>query len=76
MSRIKGVTPLENYRLEIVLDNGSEIILNLASRLQTVRFNMLSDREFFKKAATDGICITWEGKIEISVNEIFQLAQK
>lgn len=76
MSRIKDVTPLEDYRLGIMLDNGSGIILNLSSRLGTVRFNMLSDKEFFKKAATDGICISWEGKIEISLSEIFQLAQK
>lgn len=76
MSRIKGITPLDGYRLEIMLDNGSEIILNLESRLHTVRFSMLSDKAFFNKAATDGICVTWEGKIEISLSEIFQLAQK
>lgn len=76
MSRIKAVMPLDGYRLGIMLENGSEIILNLESRLQTVRFGMLSDKEFFSKATTDGICITWEGKIEISLSEIFQLAQK
>ncbi|AET69286.1 Protein of unknown function (DUF2442) [Desulfosporosinus orientis DSM 765] len=46
MSRIKGVTPLDGYRLEIMLDNGSEIILNLESRLYTVRFGMLWTRSF------------------------------
>lgn len=76
MSRIKGVTPLDDYRVEILLDNGSEVILNLETRLHTVRFGMLSDKEFFKKATTNGICITWEGKIEISLSEIFQLVQK
>lgn len=66
MVRIKSVAPLDNYCLEIGLDNGSTIILNLESRLGTIRFGILTDRNFFKKAATDGICITWEGKSEIS----------
>lgn len=75
MKRIKCVTSLDGYRLKIMIDDGSEIILNLESRLHTVRFSMLTDKEFFKKATTDGICVTWEGKIEISLSEIFQLAQ-
>ncbi len=76
MSRIKSVTPKEDYRLEVQLDNGSSITLNLESRLQTLRFGLLSDKEFFKRAATDGLCIRWDNKIEISMSEVFQLAQK
>ncbi len=76
MSRIKSVTPKEDYRLEVQLDNGSSITLNLESRLQTLRFGLLSDKEFFKTAATDGLCIRWDNKIEISMSEVFQLAQK
>ena len=76
MSRIKSVVPMEDYKLEVLLDNGSSITLNLESRLHTVRFGMLADKQFFKTATTDGICIRWDNKIEISVNEVFQLAQK
>ncbi len=76
MSRIKSVMPKEDYRLEVHLDNGSSVTLNLESRLQTSRFGMLSDKEFFKTANTDGIYIRWDNKIEISVSEVFQLAQK
>ena len=76
MSRIKAVVPKEDYRLEVQLENGCSIILNLESRLQTLRFGMLSDKELFKRATTDGICIFWDGKIEISISEVFQLAQK
>ena len=76
MSRIISVTPLEGYCLEVMLENGSGIILNLEPRLHTVRFGILADIAFFNKAATDGVCITWEGKIEISLSELFQLAQR
>lgn len=76
MIRIKNVVPQEDYRLEVNLDNGSSVILSLKSRLQTVRFGLLSDKQFFKTATTDGTCIRWDNKIEISVNEVFQLVQR
>lgn len=76
MSKITNVIPKENYCLDIILDNGSSIHLSLKSRLETIRFGILSDAEFFKKATTNGICINWDGKVEISLSEVFQLAQK
>ncbi|MEN6315912.1 MAG: hypothetical protein ABFD25_16875 [Clostridiaceae bacterium] len=76
MSRIMNIVPQEDYRLQVQLDNGSSITLNLESRLQTVRFGMLADRELFARATTDGSYIRWDNIIEISVNEVFQLAQK
>jgi hypothetical protein len=76
VSDIKKIVPREDFQLEVLLENGSSVILNLKSRLQTVRFEMLSDRQFFEKATTDGTCIRWDNKIEISISEIFQLAQK
>lgn len=76
MSHIKNVAPKEDYLLEILLDNGSTIILNLKNKLETLRFGMLADKAFFQQAATDGSYIRWENKIEISVNEVFQMAQK
>lgn len=74
MSRIKSVVPKESYRLEVQLDNGSCVTLNLESRLNTLRFGLLSDEQFFKTVTTDGIYIRWDNKIEISVNELFQMA--
>lgn len=76
MLQIKSVVPREDYRLEVVLENGSSIILNLADRLNTVRFGLLEDKGFFRRATTDGSFIRWDNKIEISASEVFQLAQK
>lgn len=76
MGRITNIVPQEDYRLQVQLDNGSSITLNLESRLKTVRFGMLADKEFFKRATTDGSYIRWGDLIEISATEVFQLAQK
>ena len=76
VSQIINVIPKEDYCLDIILDNGSSIQLSLKSRLETIRFGVLADAELFRKATTDGICISWDGKVEISLAEAFQLAQK
>lgn len=76
MSKIKNVEIRDNFCLHVDLENGSSILLNLESRLQTVRFGLLADKDFFKCVSTDGDFIRWGDQIEISINEIFQLAQK
>ncbi len=76
MVRIKSVIPKDDYRLEVQLENGSSIILDFSGRLHTVRFGLLDDKAFFRRAATDGDFVRWDNKIEISVSEVFQLAQK
>lgn len=75
MSRILSVTPKDNYCLDIVLDNGTRVMLSLESRLHTVRFSMLSDKVYFDTVTTNGSCVMWNNRIEISLNEVFQLAQ-
>lgn len=74
MNLIENVMPMADYKLQVLLMNGSSITLNLESRIQTVRFGMLANKEFFQHVTTDGSYIRWGNKIEISVNEIFQLA--
>lgn len=76
MSNITGLVPRDDYRLEVLLDNVSSVTLNLESRLETIRFGMLADKALFMRATTDGSFIRWDNKAEISVNELFQLAQK
>lgn len=76
ISHIKKVIPMEDYQLEIKMDNGNSVILDFKSRLKTLRFGMLSDRELFRRVSTDGTYIRWDNKVELSISEVFELAQK
>lgn len=76
MNQIRSIVAKDNYILEVILENGCSISLNMKNKLNTLRFGMLADMEFFKKASTDGTCIRWDNKIEISLSEVFQMAQK
>jgi hypothetical protein len=76
MSHITNVIPLDNYCLEVVMGNGSKVILDMKNKLETVRFGILSDIALFQRATSDGTYIRWDNAVEISVNELFQLALK
>lgn len=76
MVQIKSVVPLDGHRLAVDLENGSSVTLDFTGRLGTVRFGLLSDPAFFRRAETDGNIVKWENKIEISAGELFLLAQK
>lgn len=76
MAQIECVIPRAGHRLEVQFTNGTIIVLNLAERIHTVRFGLLADEGFFRRAVTDGDFVRWANKIEISATELFQLAQK
>ena len=74
--RIAKVSVRQPYLLEVVFDNGTTVILNMAARLGHLRFMALADVAVFENVSTDGQFIRWGNKAEISLNEVFQLAQK
>lgn len=75
MPTILSVRPLEGYKMEINFVNGNSVILNMANKLRTIRFEPLKDKGLFDRAVTDGESIIWNNMIEISTTEVFQLAQ-
>lgn len=76
MVRITKVTVRERHRLEVLLDNDTIVILNMVPRLNSVRFAALKEQAVFEQATTDGQYIRWGNQVEISLSEIFHLAQK
>lgn len=76
MLRIAKVTPKDHYLLEVFLSNGTTVILNMAARLDSIRFMDLRDKAFFDTVSTDGRFVRWGGQIEVPLSEVFHLAQK
>lgn len=74
MAKIRDVEAKYGYRLLIELDNGNVIYLNLADKVETVRFYDLKDVKLFDEVETDGYSIYWDYKrIVISLSEIFEI---
>lgn len=76
MPVITGLKPVDGYRIEIGFNNGNKVILDLKEKVQTTRFRELMDTNFFRQIKTDGNRIYWGEMTEISVTEIFELAQR
>ena len=76
MSQITQVHALDNHQLEVALDNGSSVTLNLKPKLSTIRFGLLRDEASFRCVDTDGYVIRWNNKVELSIGEIFEIIKR
>ncbi|MBR0599927.1 DUF2442 domain-containing protein [Sinanaerobacter chloroacetimidivorans] len=75
MPTITSVQPMRNFMIKVGFDNGTIVTLNMEHKLNTIRFQQLRDRALFCSAVTDGYSIKWNEFIEISITEIFEIAQ-
>ncbi|MEA5134526.1 MAG: DUF2442 domain-containing protein [Candidatus Fimivivens sp.] len=50
----RSVTPLPDYQLKIEMETGNAILFDFTSRLRSVRYGMLQDKEVFNSVRTDG----------------------
>ena len=76
MAMIKSVILYEDYRILIELTNGHSIIVDFESKLNTLRFCMLENKDVFRRVYTDGFSILWnKGKLRVSMSEIMEMLQ-
>lgn len=76
MVSIKSAAPLSGHRVEVQLNNGHSVTVDFTGKLHTVRFGKLKDEEFFRNfTVIDDFVIRWGRILEVSLNEVFELAQ-
>ncbi|MPM61824.1 hypothetical protein SDC9_108687 [bioreactor metagenome] len=75
MPYIKSIQPKADYTLKILFENGHTVILDMNQKIETTRFRQLLDQTLFLGATTDGSSIRWSDLIEISAEEIFEIAK-
>lgn len=74
MAKIRDVEAKYGYRLLVELDSGNVIYLNMADKIDTVRFHDLQNTMLFSDVETDGYALYWDfGRISISLSEIFEM---
>ena len=70
-----NVRPLPDYRIELLFGNGSKAVVNMAQRVQTVRFSRLASPEFFATAKPEGEKIVWSddsGSLSVWCSELLE----
>ncbi len=75
MPIITSVQPMSNFKIKVKFNNGTVLTLDMKYKLKTIRFQQLRDKGIFCSAITDGYSIRWNEFVEISVTEIFEMAQ-
>ena len=74
VAKIRDVETKYGYRLLVELDSGNLIYLNMADKIDTVRFHDLKNELIFNDVETDGYALYWDfGRISISLSEIFEM---
>lgn len=76
MTIISKVVPYEGYKVFIELTNGHGILIDFESKLDTLRFCVLENKDVFKRVYTDGFSLLWnKGKLRVSMSEIMEMLQ-
>lgn len=74
MLKIVGVGSLGDDTIDIHLDNGSNILLELAHKLKEPEFAILLEGDRLSCPKTDGARVYWRDGPSLSLDEIMEMA--
>lgn len=72
---VKNIIPRGEFQLELTFENGSQALINLKNRMESVRFRQISDPLIFKTAKINGDKICWRfegGEFSVYVTELLE----
>ncbi len=72
-SRIVEALPLENYKLEIRLENGSVAVIDMRKKIMTARFGILRERDVWQSVRTSHSSVHWGGHVELTLSEALEI---
>lgn len=77
MPKIINVIPNDDHTLTITLNNRHQIIYDMGSRLQALRFGGLADLDRFKAVRVEhGDTLVWDSLCEITIDEIINMIER
>lgn len=70
------VTPLEDYNLLIVFDNGEKKIANVTPIIKGEFYGELADEEYFKTVSCNGFTVEWKNGQDICPDDLYYLSKE
>ncbi len=74
--KIKTITPLKNYQLQVAFDDGKEVIYNMMEDIETLpNYNLLKEiYGFFQQVQLDEsrTCVFWNDEIDLPSDTIYE----
>ena len=68
---VKAVRPLDDYRLEILFENGERRVFDMKSYLQHGVFVRLQNRAAFQAARVAAGSVEWPGGLDLSYDTLY-----
>lgn len=72
---VKHVRPIEDYRLEVIFENGEHRIFDVKPYLQRGVFVRLQDRAAFQAARVVAGSVEWPGEVDLSYDTLYLESQ-
>jgi hypothetical protein len=72
---VKSVRPLNDYRLEILFENGERRIFDVSPYLQRGVFVRLQNRAAFRAARVVAGSVEWPGEVDLSYDTLYLKSQ-
>ncbi len=73
--QVKQVHPLEDYRLEVVFENGEQRLFNMKPYLQKGVFVRLQNRAAFRAVRVVAGSVEWPGELDMSYDTLYLESQ-
>jgi hypothetical protein len=68
---VKAVHPLDDYRLEILFENGERRVFDMKPYLQRGVFVRLHNRGVFQAARIVAVSVEWPGGLDLSYDTLY-----
>ena len=72
---VKHILPLDDYRLEVVFENGEQRVFDVKPYLQYGVFVRLQNRATFQAARVVAGSIQWPGEVDLSYDTLYLESQ-
>jgi len=72
---VKSVRPLDDYRLEILFENGERRIFDMSPYLQRGVFVRLQNSAAFQAARVVAGSVEWPGEVDLSYDTLYLKSQ-
>ncbi len=73
MVRIKNITPVPKYSLEVEFDDGAIKKCDIQQFLATGDFVELRDENLFKQARNTGFSVEWPNDLDLSSDTLYAI---
>ena len=73
---IVAATPLDDYKIHVVFDNGEKGIFDCSRYLDKPYWRPLRDKEFFRKVFVDYGTLVWPDDIDIGPEDVWEFASR